>query len=143
MSLYQSTLTKSQQIVLFVGALITSFLGGLFLLRGDFAYGSYDTMARFIGFNPYGWIGIEYAIENGANIMHASWGGYGYGQALYDTIQLAQDNGIIFVAAAGNESINNDSIPHYPASYDLISFEWLQAPIQGHYVISCHALFLL
>ncbi|MHA2245292.1 MAG: hypothetical protein ACXADY_10035 [Candidatus Hodarchaeales archaeon] len=63
MSLFQSTLTKSQRIVLFVGVLITSFLGGLFLLNGDFAYCSYDTMLRFIGFNPYGLIGIKYAIE--------------------------------------------------------------------------------
>lgn len=63
MSPYQSTSTKSQQIVLFVGALIASFLGGLFLLNGDFAYCSYDTTTYFIGFNPYGWIGIEYAIE--------------------------------------------------------------------------------
>ena len=54
---------KSQQIVLFVGALITSFLGGLFLLKGDFVYGSYDTMAFFAGFNDYGWIGIDHAIE--------------------------------------------------------------------------------
>ncbi|MFX1285723.1 MAG: hypothetical protein ACFFB5_18935 [Promethearchaeota archaeon] len=63
MSLHQSTLTKSQQVILYVGVLITNLLGGLFFLRGDFAYCSYDTMTRFFGFNPYGWIGINYAIE--------------------------------------------------------------------------------
>ncbi|MHA2247778.1 MAG: hypothetical protein ACXADY_22720 [Candidatus Hodarchaeales archaeon] len=63
MNLYQSTLTKSQQIVLFAGALLASLLGGFFLLKGDFAYCSYNTMARFFGFNHYGWIGIDHAIE--------------------------------------------------------------------------------
>ncbi|MBN1796204.1 MAG: S8 family serine peptidase [Sedimentisphaerales bacterium] len=63
--------------------------------------------------------GIEYAIENGADVMNASWGGYGFSQAEYDVIQVAQDNGIIFVSSAGNESNNNDTLPAYPASFDL------------------------
>ncbi|MGA2092683.1 MAG: S8 family serine peptidase [Sedimentisphaerales bacterium] len=62
---------------------------------------------------------IQYAIANGAKVINASWGGYGFSQTLYDTIAAARDAGIIFVAAAGNESNNNDSTPAYPASFNL------------------------
>jgi subtilisin family serine protease len=51
-----------------------------------------------------------------------SWGGGGYSQALYDAIQRANTNNILFVAAAGNGGSdgvgdNNDVTPNYPASY--------------------------
>lgn len=62
---------------------------------------------------------IQYATQNGAMIMSNSWGGGGYSQAMYDAIKAAGDKGILFVAAAGNESNNNDSKASYPASYDL------------------------
>lgn len=62
---------------------------------------------------------IEYAIKNGANIMSNSWGGGERSEALKEAIVAAKDAGILFVAAAGNESNNNDSRPTYPASYDV------------------------
>ncbi|NOR67499.1 MAG: S8 family serine peptidase, partial [Woeseiaceae bacterium] len=63
---------------------------------------------------------IQYAVDNGAKIMNASWGGSFYSQALYDAIRKAGDAGLIFVAAAGNDYGNdNDVFPIYPASYDL------------------------
>ena len=62
---------------------------------------------------------IDYAIKRGVQIMSNSWGGGGYSQALFDAIKSAQDNGIVFVAAAGNESNNNDLKPSYPATYQL------------------------
>src|SRR5690606_1467341 len=62
---------------------------------------------------------IEYAIANGANIMNNSWGGGGFSRALEDAIREAHDAGILFVAAAGNSSQNNDTNPFYPASYDV------------------------
>lgn len=52
-------------------------------------------------------------------IVSNSWGGGGYSQALYDAIADARDHGILFVAAAGNESNNNDLEATYPASYAL------------------------
>jgi len=65
-------------------------------------------------------LGIEYAVDNGARVINASWGGYGYSQALYDAIEAARDAEVLFVAAAGNEGTNNDGpTPSYPASYDL------------------------
>ena len=62
---------------------------------------------------------INYALSNGVQILNASWGGGGFSQALYDAINSAKDQGVIFVAAAGNESLNNDTTLTFPASYDL------------------------
>jgi subtilisin family serine protease len=46
-----------------------------------------------------------------------SWGGGGYSQALFDAIQRANNAGILFVAAAGNNGINIDKRLSYPAAY--------------------------
>lgn len=62
---------------------------------------------------------IEYATANGAQIMSNSWGGGGYSQALFDAIKKANERGILFVAAAGNSSSNNDSTENYPSNYAL------------------------
>ncbi len=65
--------------------------------------------------------GIQYAIKVGAKVMNHSWGGSGYSQALYDAITQSQEAGLLFVAAAGNYSMDNDVTPFYPCSYDLDS----------------------
>jgi subtilisin family serine protease len=63
---------------------------------------------------------IDYAIENGADIINASYGSYTFSAAERDAISRARGAGILFVAAAGNDSWNNDSLTtHYPSSYDL------------------------
>jgi subtilisin family serine protease len=62
---------------------------------------------------------IDYATNNGAHIMSNSWGGGGYSQALEEAIQRAEQAGILFVAAAGNHSANNDENPTFPANYEL------------------------
>lgn len=62
---------------------------------------------------------IDWATKNGAQIMSNSWGGGGFSQALLDSIIRAKDKGILFIAAAGNDSSNNDSSKSYPASYDV------------------------
>lgn len=62
---------------------------------------------------------IDYATKMNVDIMSNSWGGGGYSQALYDSIQAAYEKGILFVAAAGNDGTNNDSRPSYPANYDV------------------------
>lgn len=62
---------------------------------------------------------IDYAIQRGVDIMSNSWGGGGYSQALFDVIKVAQDKGILFVAASGNSRNDNDKWPSYPASYEL------------------------
>lgn len=62
---------------------------------------------------------IDYATQMGADIMSNSWGGGGFSQALYDSIERASEKGILFVAAAGNNRANNDERPSYPASYEV------------------------
>lgn len=62
---------------------------------------------------------IDFAIQNGAKVINASYVGPSYSTAEYDAINRFKTAGGIFVAAAGNYATNNDSSPYYPASYDL------------------------
>ncbi len=67
---------------------------------------------------------INYAVDrkkNGVNIrvISASWGSTQKSKALGDAIDAAGKAGILFVAAAGNDSTSNDKRPHYPSNYDL------------------------
>ena len=59
---------------------------------------------------------IDYAVAHGAKVINASWGGSDYSQPLCDTIQLAGDAGVLFVAAAGNDSADNDATGSWPAN---------------------------
>lgn len=64
---------------------------------------------------PY--LGVQYAIAANPDIMNNSWGGSGSSatyQALFD---VAYQNGIVVVAAAGN---SNTAAPMYPASYNHV-----------------------
>ncbi len=61
---------------------------------------------------------VDYAVANGARIISTEkLGGRRELQILLNAIQNAQNSGVLFVAAAGNESENNDAVPSYPASY--------------------------
>jgi subtilisin family serine protease len=67
---------------------------------------------------------INYTIDRkraGVNvrIISASWGSYSYSKALEDAIRAAGEEGILFIAAAGNSGTDNDKRAHYPASYQL------------------------
>jgi subtilisin family serine protease len=59
--------------------------------------------------------------QSGVNIVaiNASYGCQGCFDTLEkDAIQAAGEAGIIFVAAAGNESADTDTNPHYPSAFD-------------------------
>ncbi len=71
-----------------------------------------------MGFTSDAILALEYAWQNGARVSNNSWGGGAYSQALRDAIEMAGMNGHLFVAAAGNSGTDNDSVPHYPSSYD-------------------------
>ena len=60
---------------------------------------------------------INYAKKYSVKIMSNSWGSYDYSQSLKDAIDSANTAGILFVAAAGNDSLDTDSDPNYPADY--------------------------
>src|SRR6266404_507659 len=67
---------------------------------------------------------INYVIDRkraGVNVrvISASWGSTAKSRALEDVIREAYEEGILFVAAAGNSSSDNDETPHYPSSYNL------------------------
>lgn len=62
---------------------------------------------------------IDYATANGAMIESNSWGGGGFSQLLKESIERSRDKNVVFVAAAGNESNDNDTSPSYPASYEV------------------------
>ena len=60
-------------------------------------------------------------VRAGINLVatNNSWGGGGYSQALYDAVVRANNQGILFIAAAGNETNNNDANASYPSNYDV------------------------
>lgn len=62
---------------------------------------------------------IDYARQKGAKVINASWGGPDSSSFLRSAIDRARQAGIIFVAAAGNESKDNDASPTYPANFPL------------------------
>jgi len=67
---------------------------------------------------------INYVIDRkkaGVNVrvISASWGSTMKSRGLEDVIRKAYDAGILFVAASGNATTNNDRTPHYPSSYNV------------------------
>ncbi len=69
---------------------------------------------------------IDYAIAHNVKVISASWGGRmdpsnAEGSELKNAMVRAQKAGILFVVAAGNDGINQDSdpIPDYPAAFKL------------------------
>jgi len=63
--------------------------------------------------------GISFAVSHGAKVINASYGGFAFSQTEFDAMSNANSHGVLFVAAAGNETNNNDVSPVYPASYNL------------------------
>ncbi len=74
----------------------------------------------------YGYSGIVYCADNGADIINCSWGGGGYSQYAQDVINYAYEQGALVVGAAGNDtpdaSYNPPQFcpPHYPSAYDHV-----------------------
>ncbi len=62
---------------------------------------------------------INYAVNNGARIINASWGFNSYSHSLEDAINYARSRGVLFVCSAGNNSTNNDEVAHYPSNYKI------------------------
>jgi serine protease len=60
---------------------------------------------------------LNYAVAHGASISNNSWGGLPFSSAFQTALSNAAAHGHIFVAAAGNNSSNNDSQAFYPANY--------------------------
>jgi subtilisin family serine protease len=59
--------------------------------------------------------GFTYACTHGATIVNASLGGTGYSTPMRDAIAACPNT--LFVVAAGNDGVSNDTMPHYPCNY--------------------------
>lgn len=110
-------------------------VAGTISARGDNGVGtvgmSWSTkiMAlKFLGSNGSGPISAAVSALNYATMMRSqygvnivltnnSWGSTGFSQAMSDAISANANTGMLFVAAAGNATNNNDSSPFYPAAY--------------------------
>ncbi|HLW55271.1 MAG TPA: S8 family serine peptidase [Candidatus Angelobacter sp.] len=57
---------------------------------------------------------IDYAANNGADVINASWGGGGTSFTIEQAVQFAAGLGVVFVAAAGNSAI--DALNFFPAN---------------------------
>lgn len=62
---------------------------------------------------------LRFALKNKVDIVNYSGGGSIYSEEEYKIISEMQKKGILFVAAAGNESRDIDNNGFYPASYNL------------------------
>jgi subtilisin family serine protease len=65
----------------------------------------------------YGYEGITWAAEHGADVINMSWGGGTYSITNQNTITYAHNLGCVLVAAAGND---NSSSLHYPSAYNYV-----------------------
>lgn len=69
-------------------------------------------------------LAVDYAVDEGAGIINASFGGYVFDQTLYDAMQRASAAGVVIAAAAGNAGLDLDdpdpgATRFYPAQFDL------------------------
>ena len=56
---------------------------------------------------------ILYAVDNGADVINASWGGFGASQTIGDAIAVAHAAGVVFVTSAGNAQA--EASDYFPA----------------------------
>jgi subtilisin family serine protease/PKD repeat protein len=69
------------------------------------------------GYSEWVASGIIHAVDQGADIISMSLGGYGYSELVYEAIRYAYNSGVLLIAAAGNEDTN---MKLYPAGYDEV-----------------------
>jgi subtilisin family serine protease len=64
-----------------------------------------------------GYAGIQWAANNGADVINMSWGGPGFSQTNQNLINTIHGMGVALVAAAGNDNVTT---PHYPSAYNYV-----------------------
>ncbi|HEU6448533.1 MAG TPA: S8 family serine peptidase [Verrucomicrobiae bacterium] len=94
------------------------------ILRAMGIAGQGGTSAQILPVDVYGssgtttsWyvaLGIQAAVDGGANIVNLSLGGTGDSSILSSLIAQGESQGIVFIASAGNEPV---ATPTYPAAY--------------------------
>jgi len=72
-----------------------------------YGYGTEDDLAN----------AIIHAVDQGANILSNSWGGYGESYLIHDAVQYAYNHSVLVIAAAGNDAT---SLKPIPAGYEEV-----------------------
>jgi thermitase len=60
---------------------------------------------------------IQYAVKQGVKIVNCSFGSSSKSSALKDVVDYAKSKKVLLVVAAGNDGVNIDKQPEYPAAY--------------------------
>jgi serine protease len=83
------------------------------------AFSQFATLEDIIQCLDY-FLAMKTRADNPVNIIASnnSWGGGEFSQALLDAIAAHNAAGMLFVAAAGNESSDNDAVPSFPSTYE-------------------------
>lgn len=68
---------------------------------------------------------INYAVENGADVINLSFSGSTNDPALRKAVMNAYNQGVVIVAALGNEGVNINANPVYPACYKDGDADWV------------------
>ncbi len=68
---------------------------------------------------------VDYAVENGADVINLSFAGDANDPKLRDSIEDAYNAGVVVVAALGNDGKSTDRNPVYPACYKNGSTDWV------------------
>ncbi len=79
------------------------------LMAVKITYDSTNGKAMYFGYQ-----GIVWAANHGANVINMSWGGPGFYQTGQNVVNYAYNKGCVLVAAAGNDG---NTSPSYPADY--------------------------
>jgi subtilisin family serine protease len=79
---------------------------------------------NFMGSDGSGSLGLaiqamQYAVSRGAKVINASWGGSQCSQTLKNVVTGLSDKNVLFVVAAGNDGVDLDSNPDYPANFNI------------------------
>lgn len=64
-------------------------------------------------------LALQYSADQGARIINNSWGSCGKVDILENVFQEISNKGVLVVTAAGNESVDVDTVPVFPSSYNL------------------------
>ena len=64
-----------------------------------------------------GYNGIIYAVDNGADVINMSWGGYASSTTAQTIIDYAYNAGVVCIAAAGNDNLSTMT---YPSGYNHV-----------------------
>lgn len=68
---------------------------------------------------------IRYAVKNGADVINLSFAGPNTRRQLSQAIKEAYEAGVVVVAALGNEGIDVDFMPVYPACSRSVTDDWV------------------